>query len=213
MFCKKCYEDISPDCMLTNNICVFCHYGIAEWESNGEVVSKKDATVNYKNFFVSYVKHFKIRLNEAKSLLKTIPKGALVKKKIKGHDYYYLVYRYGKKIKFDYHGKKKPVKLLKNIRKGKELRFKLRERILEIGRILYILREVKRPSTFYNRYSILERDKFTCQYCGRKSPDVALEIDHIIPVSKGGSDYPSNLITACFDCNNQKRNKLANKEK
>lgn len=208
MFCKKCYEDISPDCVLTNNICVFCHYGTKKWESNGEVINKKDATINYKNFFVNYVKNFKIRLNEAKNLLKTIPKGTLVKKTIKGHDYYYLAYRKGKKVKFDYRGKEKPVKLLKNIKKGRELRFKLKERILDIERILYILREVKRPSTSYNRYGILERDKFTCHYCGRKAPEVALEVDHIIPVSKGGPDESVNLITACSECNSQKRNKL-----
>ena len=92
------------------------------------------------------------------------------------------------------------------------MRFKLREKIIEIERILYILREVKRPATFFNRYVILERDKFTCQYCGRKAPNVALEVDHIIPVSKGGSDESTNLITACFECNTQKRNKLALEE-
>lgn len=56
------------------------------------------------------------------------------------------------------------------------------------------------------RFEILKRDRFTCQYCSRKPPKVALEIDHIIPVSKGGSNESTNLITACFECNRGKSN-------
>lgn len=51
------------------------------------------------------------------------------------------------------------------------------------------------------RFSILERDNFTCQYCGRKAPDVELHVDHYVPVAAGGSNDPSNLVTACADCN------------
>jgi len=51
------------------------------------------------------------------------------------------------------------------------------------------------------RFQILQRDRFTCQYCGAKAPTVALQIDHIIPVCRGGSRDPSNLRTACEDCN------------
>ncbi len=51
------------------------------------------------------------------------------------------------------------------------------------------------------RFEVFKRDSFTCQYCGRKSPDVLLEIDHIEPVSKGGTNDILNLITACKDCN------------
>ena len=51
------------------------------------------------------------------------------------------------------------------------------------------------------RYDVLKRDSFTCQYCGRSAPDVVLQVDHIQPVSKGGQNDISNLITACQDCN------------
>lgn len=57
------------------------------------------------------------------------------------------------------------------------------------------------------RFEVFKRDKFTCQYCGRKAPDIVLEVDHIIPVSKGGKTIVSNLITACFDCNRGKKDK------
>lgn len=63
----------------------------------------------------------------------------------------------------------------------------------------------RKPLSLKHRMMILERDNFTCQYCGRSAPEVALEVDHVIPVSKGGSDKPKNLITACRECNNGKR--------
>jgi 5-methylcytosine-specific restriction endonuclease McrA len=34
------------------------------------------------------------------------------------------------------------------------------------------------------RFEVFKRDSFTCQYCGSKSPDVTLVIDHIMPVAK-----------------------------
>lgn len=51
------------------------------------------------------------------------------------------------------------------------------------------------------RFEIFKRDRFTCQYCGRKPPDVILQVDHIVPVSKGGDNSKVNLVTACRDCN------------
>lgn len=203
MFCKECFEDISPDCMLTNRTCVFCYYKIKEWESNGRVVKKRNAIISYKNLLRIYTRHYKGDLKEIENILKKIPKGTLQRKKIKGHYYYYLAYRDGQRIKYKYAGKKKPKRTAEKI----EARAKLKKRMLEIKKILFVLREAKRPSITLNRYAILERDDFTCQYCGRKAPDVALEVDHIIPVSNGGTNNPSNLKTACFECNSQKRAK------
>ena len=57
------------------------------------------------------------------------------------------------------------------------------------------------------RFEVFKRDSLKCQYCGKSAPDVVLEVDHIIPVSKGGDNDISNLITACFDCNRGKRDK------
>ena len=54
------------------------------------------------------------------------------------------------------------------------------------------------------RFEVFKRDMFTCQYCGRKAPDVILEVDHIKPVSKGGDNSIENLVTACWDCNRGK---------
>ena len=55
------------------------------------------------------------------------------------------------------------------------------------------------------RCAIFVRDKFTCRYCGRKVPEVTLELDHVVPYSKGGDNSAGNLVTACRECNNGKR--------
>lgn len=54
------------------------------------------------------------------------------------------------------------------------------------------------------RFEIFKRDKFTCRYCGGKSPSVILEVDHIVPRSSGGNDDQMNLVTSCFSCNRGK---------
>lgn len=58
-----------------------------------------------------------------------------------------------------------------------------------------------------HRFEIFKRDKFTCQYCGKEPPAVLLELDHVIPVSQGGTDDDINLITSCFECNRGKGGK------
>lgn len=56
------------------------------------------------------------------------------------------------------------------------------------------------------RFEVFKRDDFTCQYCGRQAPSVILEIDHIVPLSKGGDlTNRNNLVTSCVDCNRGKR--------
>ena len=51
------------------------------------------------------------------------------------------------------------------------------------------------------RFEVFKRDSFTCQYCGRKAPDIVLHIEHITPVSKGGKNTLMNLVTSCVECN------------
>jgi hypothetical protein len=56
------------------------------------------------------------------------------------------------------------------------------------------------------RFDVLQRDGFRCRYCGRSSQGdgVRLEVDHLVPVSRGGPTTPDNLVTACFHCNRSK---------
>lgn len=54
------------------------------------------------------------------------------------------------------------------------------------------------------RFEVFKRDKFTCQYCGRKAPDVILNCDHVRAVAEGGGNDLLNLITSCRECNGGK---------
>lgn len=57
------------------------------------------------------------------------------------------------------------------------------------------------------RFEVFKRDSFSCVYCGRSAPDVVLHVDHVVPVSKGGTNEITNLVTACSDCNLGKSNR------
>lgn len=54
------------------------------------------------------------------------------------------------------------------------------------------------------RWQVFARDSFVCQYCGRRPPEVVLEVDHRTSVANGGNDTLENLATACADCNRGK---------
>ena len=72
----------------------------------------------------------------------------------------------------------------------------------------FIKRERSKMSSSM-RYDVLRRDGFKCVLCGASADDGAkLEVDHIIPVSKGGKTEMSNLRTLCDRCNRGKSDKV-----
>lgn len=64
-----------------------------------------------------------------------------------------------------------------------------------------------RKVTKSTRFEVLKRDSFKCQYCGATAPETVLHVDHIEPVSRGGSNDLTNLITSCSGCNLGKSDK------
>lgn len=58
------------------------------------------------------------------------------------------------------------------------------------------------------RQYILGRNNFQCQSCGASSQNLALQIDHIIPLAKGGTNDLSNLQVLCQSCNRQKSDRI-----
>lgn len=73
--------------------------------------------------------------------------------------------------------------------------------------VLYKKKKHSRNINYRTRYLILTRDRYKCRACGASPSDdrhVKLEIDHIIPWSKGGDSTIDNLQTLCSRCNNGK---------
>ncbi len=62
----------------------------------------------------------------------------------------------------------------------------------------------RKPLSVRTRFEVFKRDRFTCRYCGRSTPEVILEIDHVVPVVDGGGNDAMNLVTSCWDCNRGK---------
>lgn len=54
------------------------------------------------------------------------------------------------------------------------------------------------------RNSILDRDAHECRYCG----DLARCADHVIPLSRGGTNDEDNLVACCLPCNSSKSDRL-----
>lgn len=52
---------------------------------------------------------------------------------------------------------------------------------------------------------VFVRDNYTCKYCGQVGG--LLEVDHVVPISKGGTNEIENLTTSCRRCNRQKKDK------
>jgi len=60
------------------------------------------------------------------------------------------------------------------------------------------------------RYKIMRRDGFQCILCGATGKESQLQVDHIVPISKGGKTKIENLRTLCKKCNSGKGNKSDN---
>ncbi|MCX7886871.1 MAG: HNH endonuclease [Verrucomicrobiae bacterium] len=59
----------------------------------------------------------------------------------------------------------------------------------------------------FTRHNIFERDRNTCQYCGRRFERHQLNLDHVIPRERGGSTTWENIVCACIECNTRKANR------
>ena len=56
----------------------------------------------------------------------------------------------------------------------------------------------------FSRFNIYARDDSTCQYCGQRLPRSELNLDHVMPRSRGGSTTWENVVCSCVACNLRK---------
>lgn len=69
-----------------------------------------------------------------------------------------------------------------------------------------VTRRIKIPDEV--RKYVFTRNNYQCQSCGTTYQESQLNIDHIIPLAKGGSNDISNLQCLCSTCNQSKKDKL-----
>ncbi len=84
-----------------------------------------------------------------------------------------------------------------------------RPAVIRLTRFVHVPRRFRRHVT--NTF-LFARDEYRCQYCGRHMtefrPRESLTRDHLVPLSRGGTNDWTNVITACSPCNTRKGNRL-----
>ena len=77
---------------------------------------------------------------------------------------------------------------------------------LRVPRVLHLHRYDRTPrvTVRLTRRNLMFRDAHQCQYCGKRPTLRELNIDHVVPRSRGGNDSWENLVTACRVCNLRK---------
>jgi hypothetical protein len=66
----------------------------------------------------------------------------------------------------------------------------------------------RRPFSFQDYLMIAIHSDQSCQICGKRPPEVRLEIDHILPSSRGGTELPFNLRFLCEQHNRSRGNRF-----
>ena len=79
-------------------------------------------------------------------------------------------------------------------------------RRIRIPRVIVLVAYERLPKTRvrFSRLNIYARDHNTCQYCGRTLPRSDLNLDHVIPRSRGGLTTWENVVCSCVPCNLKK---------
>ncbi len=83
-------------------------------------------------------------------------------------------------------------------------------RMIRVPRVMLLSAYDRLPkkNIRFSRYNIYLRDKNTCQYCGTGYPKGELNLDHVIPRSRGGKSRWDNVVCSCIDCNRRKGGSL-----
>ena len=74
--------------------------------------------------------------------------------------------------------------------------------------VLLLFDRMPKKEVKFTRANIFERDKCTCQYCGKIFERRDLNLDHVIPRDRGGLTSWENIVCSCIPCNTRKGNRL-----
>lgn len=79
-------------------------------------------------------------------------------------------------------------------------------RAIRVPRVILLVAYDRFPKreVRFSRLNIYARDRQRCQYCGAKLPKSELNLDHIIPKSRGGKTVWENVVCSCLSCNRKK---------
>ena len=80
------------------------------------------------------------------------------------------------------------------------------DRAIRVPRVILLLAYDRVPRRYvrFSRFNIYARDQNRCQYCGRQFPRAELNLDHVVPRSKGGTSVWENVVCSCHRCNRLK---------
>jgi 5-methylcytosine-specific restriction endonuclease McrA len=89
---------------------------------------------------------------------------------------------------------------------AEEDRIGLVNRAIRVPRVILLLAYDRVPRRYvrFSRHNIYTRDQNCCQYCGRQFPRAELNLDHVVPRSKGGKSVWENVVCSCHRCNRLK---------
>ncbi len=73
--------------------------------------------------------------------------------------------------------------------------------------LLSVFDRLPKKEVKFTRHNIFERDKNTCQYCGKHFERRDLNLDHVIPKDRGGPTTWENIVCSCISCNTNKANR------
>jgi 5-methylcytosine-specific restriction endonuclease McrA len=73
--------------------------------------------------------------------------------------------------------------------------------------VLLLFDRLPKKEVKFTRHNIFERDRNTCQYCGRMFERKDLNLDHVIPRDRGGPTTWENIVCSCVECNTHKANR------
>jgi 5-methylcytosine-specific restriction endonuclease McrA len=73
--------------------------------------------------------------------------------------------------------------------------------------LLLVFDRLPKKEVKFTRHNIFERDRNTCQYCGKTLDRKDLNLDHVVPRDRGGPTTWENIVCSCIPCNTSKANR------